>query len=258
MAGDENKDVTYAGYLRLGTLLDQQRPLSGGDSADELMFIVAHQTCELWFKVVLRELTAVRDSVAGGVIEPALLALRRVAAVQHVLLDEIAVLESMQPGGFLAFRDLLGSASGYESVQYREIEFLAGAKDAATIDPTAGRQPGGREALEHRYAEPSVWDAAVSLLVARGLAADSSDAGVRAAVTAVFADPVRDFPVWQLLRGLLEFDAGEAIWRSRHTQMAELMIGRKPGTGGSSGVGYLASRVDLRYFPVLWDAASLL
>lgn len=255
MADDE---ITYAGYLRLGALLDQQHPRSGEDSADELMFIVAHQASELWFKVILRELTNVRDTVAAGVIEPALLSLRRVAAVQQVLLDQIAVLESMQPGGFMAFRDLLGSASGYESVQYREIEFLAGAKDSGTIEPTAGHQPGGREALERRYQQPSIWDETVSLLVARGLAADTSEPSVREAVTAVYADPVRDFPVWQLLRGLLEFDRDAAIWRGRHTQMAELMIGRKPGTGGSTGVGYLASRLELHYFPVLWDVASLL
>ena len=108
-AGDE---VSYAGYLRPGPLLDQQHPKSGEDPADELMFIVAHQTCELWFKVIPRELTTVRDTLAAGVIEPALLSLRRVAAVQRVLLDQITVLEPMQPGGFMAFRGLPGNASG--------------------------------------------------------------------------------------------------------------------------------------------------
>jgi tryptophan 2,3-dioxygenase len=250
--------VTYARYLELGTLLDQQHPRSADASGDELMFIVAHQTCELWFKVILRELTAVRDTITAGAIEPALLALRRIAAVQQVLLDQVAVLESMHPGGFLAFRDLLGTASGYESVQYREIEFLAGLKDEGAIEPTASTQPGGVATLNRRYSEPSVWDAVVSLLVARALAADTSDRHVRDAVTAISTDPVRDFLVWQLLRALLEFDRDAALWRARHVQMVEEMIGRKPGTGGSSGVGYLASRVDVHYFPVLWDAASLL
>lgn len=253
-----DSEVTYYGYLRLGPVLDQQRPKSADENGDELMFIVAHQTSELWFKVILRELAAVRATIAAGVIEPALLSLHRIAAVQEVLLAQIAVLESMQPGGFIKFRGLLGNASGYESVQYREIEFLAGLKDAGAIEPTGGQQPGAVDALHHRLAEPSVWDEVASLLVGRGLAAGTSDDELRAAIKTLSTEPERDFLAWELLRALMDFDRDAATWRARHTQMAEQMIGRKPGTGGSSGVEYLASRIEAHYFPLLWDAASLL
>lgn len=256
MTGDN--EVTYYDYLRLGPVLSQQRPRSADESGDELMFIVTHQTSELWFKVMLRELAAIRDTLAAGAIEPALLSLRRIAAVQQVLTDQIAVLESMHPGGFLTFRDRLGNASGYESVQYREIEFLAGLKDEGAIEPTAAQQAGASQALYRRLAEPSVWDATASLLVARGLAAGTGDGALREAIKKLTADPAADFLAWELLRALLEFDRDAATWRARHTQMAEQMIGRKPGTGGSSGVEYLASRVEAHYFPLLWDAATML
>lgn len=256
MTGDS--EVTYYGYLRLGQILDQQRPKSADENGDELMFIVAHQTSELWFKVILRELTAVRQTVAAGVIEPALLSLHRIAVVQQVLLDQIAVLESMQPGGFIKFRGLLGSASGYESVQYREIEFLAGLKNPGAVEPTAAQQPGAVDALNRRLDEPSVWDAVASLLVARHLAASTGDDALRAAIKTLSTEPARDFLAWELLRALMDFDRDAATWRARHVQMAEQMIGRKPGTGGSTGVQYLASRIEAHYFPLLWDAASLL
>ncbi|MBO0824223.1 MAG: tryptophan 2,3-dioxygenase [Actinobacteria bacterium] len=255
--GEEGGQLTYGSYLRLPELLGQQVLLSSPPVHDELLFIVVHQTYELWFKELLHELTAVRDALASGSVAAARQLLRRVHVIEELLVSQVEVLETMTPQDFGAFRSALAPASGFQSVQFRELEFLSGAKDPAFVRRFRSLTDDERSRLATRLAEPTLWDAYVGLLAARGLPA-GSDAEILASLVTVATERSRHEDLWELAEDLLTHDELAARWRARHVQMVERQIGTKSGTGGSTGAPYLHSRVPLRYYPLLWDLRDLL
>jgi tryptophan 2,3-dioxygenase len=255
--GEEGGRLTYGAYLRLPTLLDQQVLESDPPARDELLFISIHQVYELWFKLLLHELGEIRQAMTSGEVWLARHLFRRVHAVERVLVEQIQVLETMTPQDFLQFREKLAPASGFQSVQFREIEFLSGHKDPAFLKRFRGLTDEERERLDRRLAEPTLWDAFVMLLRKRGLASGDDDE-IRASLVTVARDRDRHDDLWQLAEDLLTHDEMAALWRNRHVQMVERQIGTKSGTGGSTGAPYLRGRLDLRFYPLLWELRTLL
>lgn len=217
---------------------------------------------ELWFKEMLFELATIRDAMSSGEIHAARHYLQRVHAIQRVLIEQIEVLETMSPQDFLAFRTHLAPASGFQSVQFREIEFLAGSKDAGYIERLdMSAEEAAR--LERRLTEPSVWDGFRALLGKNGLAMpadDVPDAAVtrRASLLTMVRDRERFADLFYLSESLLTFDELFGLWRQRHVLMVERMIGSKTGTGGSTGASYLRTTLDKRFYPELWELRSYL
>ena len=241
--GEEGGRLDYGTYLRVPELLDQQRCLT--DAHDELLFVVVHQVYELWFKQLLFELEAARDRMDADDAAGARRCFRRVRAVEQVMLQHVEVLETMTPQDFLAFRSELAPASGFQSVQFREIEFLSGSKDPAYLGRISAT-PDERARLERRLAEPSLWDAFVGLLARRG----------SPSVLEVLRDRERHGDLFDLSEALLDHDQAFALWRARHVSMVERQIGRRSGTGGSTGAEYLRTTLDRRFYPALWDVRA--
>ena len=225
--GEQGAQLTYGSYLRLPQLLDSQHLESDPPAHDELLFITIHQVYELWFKHV----------------------------IERVLVQQIDVLETMTPQEFLEFRQRLAPASGFQSVQFRELEFLSGAQDRAYLERFRGITPAERQRLDRRLEEPTLWDAFLVMLRSSGLAADSDDE-VSASLRTAAHDRSRYAVVWALSEALLQHDELAANWRARHVVMVERMIGSKSGTGGSSGSSYLRSRLPVQYYPLLWGLRS--
>jgi len=253
--GEQGGKLTYSSYLRLEQLLDQQRPQADPVAHDELLFITIHQVYELWFGQLLHELTSARDRMLAGDTYTPRIRLERCHVIARVLVTQVEVLETMTPQDFLAFRAELAPASGFQSVQFREVEFLSGAKDPAYLrrfrDLTAAEQA----RLHRRLAEPSLWDGFVAVLAGAGFAVDTA-ADRLAALREIAHDRLRYGAVWDLAEALVEHDALSAQWRARHVLMVERQIGTKSGTGGSSGSPYLRTRLDLRFYPELWELRS--
>jgi tryptophan 2,3-dioxygenase len=255
--GEEGGRLTYGAYLRLPTLLDQQVLESEPPARDELLFIAIHQVYELWFKLLLHELGEIRRAMDEDEVWLARHLFRRVHSVERVLVDQVQVLETMTPQDFMAFREKLAPASGFQSVQFREMEFLSGHKDPGFLKRFRGLTDDERVRLDRRLAEPSLWDAFVNLLRSRGLAAGDDDE-IRESLVTVAHDRDHYDDLWQLAEDLLTHDEMAALWRQRHVTMVERQIGTKSGTGGSAGAPYLRSRLDLRYYPILWELRTLL
>jgi tryptophan 2,3-dioxygenase len=255
--GEEGGRLTYGSYLRLAELLDQQRLESDPPAHDELLFITIHQVYELWFQQILNELTTARDAMTEGQLWWAQHLLGRVQVIERVLIDQVDILETMTPQDFGQFRQRLAPASGFQSVQYREIEFVSGAKDPSFVKRFRGLTDSERARLDRRLAEPSLWDAFTGVLRAAGFATGTEDE-IRTALRTVAHNRSEHAAIWELAEALLQHDELAAAWRARHVVMVERMIGTKPGTGGSSGAGYLRSRLDLRYYPLLWDLRTTL
>jgi tryptophan 2,3-dioxygenase len=253
--GEAGAKLTYGSYLQLSRLLSSQQLESDPPAHDELLFITIHQVYELWFKLLLHEIETARDAMFAGHAWWARHLLRRVHVVERVLVKQIDVLETMTPQDFLAFRQQLAPASGFQSVQFRELEFASGAKDPSFVRRFRGLTDDERERLSRRLEEPTLWDAFLSLMESRGLAV-GSDADIRASLHSAAHDRARYSEVWELAEALIEHDELAAAWRARHITMVERMIGMKAGTGGSSGGPYLRSRLPLRYYPMLWDLRS--
>lgn len=252
--------LTYSSYLKLDKLLALQEPLSGGDAHDETLFIIVHQAYELWFKEILHELDHLRDLLKAPDVARAQLTLRRIGAILRVLIDQMSVLETMLPLEFLAFRGRLATASGFQSVQFRELEFALGHKRREICErfpePSETRQR-----LEKRLRNPTVWDAFLRGLARSGYDVPEEDLGRD------YTQPITPSPrVQKMLIGiysgssaivglcelLLDFDEGFQEWRYRHVKMVERMIGDKHGTGGSEGIGYLKTTLFKPFFPDLW------
>jgi tryptophan 2,3-dioxygenase len=250
--GEEGARLTYGSYLRLPQLLDQQRLASDPPAHDELLFITIHQVYELWFQQVLHELEAVREAMFAGRAWQARQLLGRVHVIERVLVSQVEVLETMTPQDFLVFRSRLAPASGFQSVQFREVEFLSGAKDPGFLDRFHALTDDERARLQRRLTEPTLWDAFVHLLGARGLPT-GSDPEITAALLTVARDRDTHGDAWDLAEALVEHDANAWLWRSRHVLMVERQIGTKSGTGGSSGGPYLRGRLPVRYYPLLWE-----
>jgi tryptophan 2,3-dioxygenase len=253
--GEEGARLTYGTYLRLEQLLDQQRLESEPPAHDELLFITIHQVYELWFKQLLHELVAVREAMLGDRLWWARHLLSRVVAIEQVLIQQVAVLETMTPQDFLVFREKLAPASGFQSTQFRELEFLSGAKDPGYLERFHNLSAREREGLQRRLDEPSLWDGFLDVLRRAGLPA-GSDEEVTASLLAVARDRPTHGEIWELAERLLDHDANAALWRSRHVTMVERQIGTKSGTGGSTGAPYLRSRLGLHFYPLLWELRS--
>jgi len=243
--GEEGRELSYGAYLKVPELLRLQQGLSA--EHDELLFIVAHQVYELWFKVVLFELEAARDRIDADDIFFARHHLKRVYVIEKLLVEQIDVLETMSPQDFLAFRSKLAPASGFQSVQFREIEFLSGLKEpkyVARLEATDEEMSRLRKRLE----EPTLDDAFGTLLQRRG----------SPSLLDVFRDRERYGDLFDLCEALLDHDETFALWRSRHVLMVERQIGSKTGTGGSTGAQYLRSTLNKRFYPELWEIRSQL
>jgi tryptophan 2,3-dioxygenase len=265
--GEEGGRLTYGRYLRLPELLAQQVPQVAPPAHDELLFITVHQAYELWFQQLLHELTAVRDLILAGCLGgsggtspranigsvwKARQLLGRAHVIERLLISQVDVLETMTPQDFLDFRAALAPASGFQSVQFRELEFLSGLKDPSFVSRFRSLTDDESARLARRLAEPSLWDAFLARLAGRGLAV-GDDAQVLAALVEVARDRGRYDAEWQLAEGLLTHDELAGLWRARHVQMVERQIGTKSGTGGSTGAPYLRGRVPIRYYPLLWE-----
>jgi tryptophan 2,3-dioxygenase len=261
--GEQGARLTYGSYLHLERLLSSQRLESDPPAHDELLFITIHQVYELWFQQLLHEATAARDAMLS-VDEPgeqrlwwAQHLLQRMHVIERVLVQQVDVLETMTPQDFLQFRQALAPASGFQSVQFRELEFLSGAQDPSFVRRFRGLSDQERHRLQRRLDEPTLWDAFVHVLDSRGLPV-GSDEEVTGSVRTVAHDRPSYADIWAVAEALLQHDELAAAWRARHVVMVERMIGTKTGTGGSSGADYLRSRLDLRYYPLLWELRSVL
>jgi tryptophan 2,3-dioxygenase len=255
--GEEGARLTYGSYLQIGRLLELQQLESDPPAHDELLFITIHQVYELWFKQLLHEVDAARDAMLEGRLWWARHLLGRVAVIEGVLVHQIDVLETMTPQDFLEFRHRLAPASGFQSVQFRELEFVSGHKDPAFLARFRGLTAAERARLERRLEEPTLWDAFLGVLSTAGFDTADDD-GVRRALLAVARDREAYGDAWELGEALLEHDEKQAAWRARHVTMVERQIGTKSGTGGSSGAPYLRSRLGLQFYPLLWEMRGAL
>ena len=246
--------LTYGEYLKVPELLGLQQGLSDPAHHDEPLFIIIHQVYELWFKLVLHELDTARQHLDQDQPVEATRLLRRVVEVQRLLVQQVRILETMRPQDFLGFRYHLNPASGFQSVQFRELEFVLGLKDPHVIQ-RLDCQPQERARLQRRLAEPSLGDAVDALLRRRGLGGEGDDWRLKALVR-VYEDADRHADLNALAEVLIEIDECLALWRAHHIQMVERMIGAKRGTGGSAGVAYLATTLAKRAFPDLWTART--
>jgi len=252
--------LTYSSYLRIDELLDLQRPVSDGPEHDELLFIVIHQVYELWFKELLHEIDYLRGLLERRDAPRAQHTLKRVLTILKVSVAQIDILETMTPLEFLTFRERLESGSGFQSFQFRELEFVLGMKHAAALD----RYPEGsdhRRRLERRLAGPTLWDSFLRYLHGAGFAVprEALERDVTAPVTElpalqrVLIDVYRRDPTAaSLCERLVDLDEGVQEWRYRHVKMVERTIGTKRGTGGSEGAAYLHTTLNRPCFPDLW------
>ena len=252
--------LTYSSYLKLEELLSLQKPVSDGPEHDETLFIIVHQVYELWFKEMLHELDFLKGLLERDEDMRAQHTLKRVLTILKVVVAQIDVLETMTPLEFLTFRERLESGSGFQSFQFRELEFLLGMRNAAAL----ARYPAGSEArkrLERRMAEPSLWDAFLHYLAGKGhdvprplLERDRSGV-VREApeLHPLLLDLYRRDPtVRALCERLVDLDEGFQEWRYRHVKMVQRTIGTRRGTGGSEGAAYLMTTLNQPFFPDLW------
>jgi len=242
--------MTYADYLRLDQLLSAQQPLS--DLHDEMLFIVIHQTKELWMKQMLHELELAIALVDDDSFAPAYKALARVNRILSVMTLSWDVLSTLTPVDYLAFREVLGTASGFQSVQFREFEYRLGLKDPAYLEQY-DEGTDVRARLQTALDRPSLRDASHAALQRSGFdLRDHSNADFAAAWLEIYRDADRWFELYQLAEKLVDLDDALAMWRHKHVLTVERIIGNKRGTGGSAGAAYLRSTLDKRIFPELW------
>jgi tryptophan 2,3-dioxygenase len=271
MAKDYGKDapLSYNKYLRVPELIELQTLLSSPAHHDELLFITVHQAYELWFKQILHEIDAAITLMKDDRANESAQALRRIVEIEKLLIAQIHILETMTPLHFLGFRDQLNPASGFQSMQFREIEFSSGLKDEAILREFA-HDDFARQRLEARMNAPSLSEAYFALLRRRGFDTPALDAprdakerrsnyGKRQrALVEVLTHHEEFHQEFHLAEMLLEHDEYFSLWRSHHIKMVERMVGAKRGTGGSEGVGYLRKTLDKKFFPELWEARTYL
>ena len=271
MANDygNNPPLSYNKYLRVQDLINLQDCLSSPAHHDELLFITVHQAYELWFKQILHELDAAIQLLEEDRVPAATRAVTRIVAIEKLLVQQIHILETMTPISFLAFRDELNPASGFQSMQFREIEFSSGLKDKTIVREFASDEF-AHARIQARMSGPTLADCFYRLLQRRGLtapltAADADSAEQKKAYEArtkavleVLTHFEQRYEEYQLAEALLEHDEYFALWRSHHIKMVERMVGAKRGTGGSEGIGYLKTTLDKKFFPELWEARTYL
>ena len=264
----ENPPLSYNKYLRVQDLINLQDCRSDPAHHDELLFITVHQAYELWFKQILHELDAAIQFLEEDRIPAATRAVKRVVEIEKLLVNQIHILESMTPISFLAFRDQLNPASGFQSMQFREIEFSSGLKDKNILREFSSDEF-AHERLQARAEKPSLAESFYRVLQRRGLDAPLNTDGDAAqqkkdyekrtrAVLEVLTHFEERYEEFQLAEALLEHDEYFSLWRSHHIKMVERMVGAKRGTGGSEGIGYLKTTLDKKFFPELWEARTYL
>ena len=256
--------ATYSSYLHIDELLDLQRPRSEGPEHDELLFIVIHQVYELWFKEILHEVDRVKALLESGDPHRAQHTLKRVLTILKVLVAQLDILETMTPLEFLSFRERLEAASGFQSDQFRQLEFTLGRKSRQAIERFASGSRARRE-LERRFGEATLWDAFLHYLSREGYAVPPS-ALSRDVTAGIGSSPELQEVLIHLYRTdpknseicerFVDLDEGVQEWRYRHVKMVERTIGAKTGTGGSSGAAYLRATVGSPLFPDLWEIRS--
>lgn len=255
--------LTYSGYLCLDGLLAQQKPLSHPVHHDEMMFIVQHQVSELWLKLILHELGAATAHVRADRLGPCFKILARVKQIQLQLYEMWAVLETLTPTEYLQFRDQLGSSSGFQSLQYRQLEFMLGNKNAGMVE-VFRHDPAGHAALIQALHAPSLYDEFLQHLARRGLPVpaeclqrDFSQAyqkhdGLIPVFKTIYEQPHQWWEAYEMCEKLVDIEDYFQFWRFRHMKTVERIIGYKTGTGGSSGVHFLRRALDLTFFPELF------
>ncbi len=262
---DLGDSLSYGRYLRLDKLLDAQEPRSR--EPDEMMFIIVHQTAELWMRLMLDELAGVLECVRRDELGPSFKSLMRISRVQTQLLSGWEVLASLTPADYSAFRNALGRASGFQSYQYRLLEFQLGNKNAELI-AAHRRDRAACARLERALHAPSLYDEALRLLSRRGYGVPDScltrefsepyrsSKQVAGAWLAVYHNAEKDWDLYQLAEHLIDLDYKFQLWRFHHLKTVERIIGYKPGTGGTGGVSYLAKALQLKFFPELWQVRT--
>jgi len=259
--------MSYGDYLQIDSILNAQTLLTGAH--DEMLFIIQHQTSELWMRLVVHELDAARKTIAAGDLRPAFKMLSRVARIMEQLNNAWDVLRTMTPADYTTFRDGLGQSSGFQSWQYRLIEFAAGNRNPAMLRPHAHR-PDLVARLEEELARPSLYDEALRHLARMGLPVPQAvllrdvgqpwvaQEGVQAVWETVYRDPRRYWEAYELAEKLVDFEDYFRRWRFNHVTTVERVIGLKRGTGGTSGVSYLRRMLDVELFPELWHLRTVL
>jgi tryptophan 2,3-dioxygenase len=257
--------MSYSDYLHLERVLDAQEPLS--DAHDELLFIIQHQTSELWMKLAIHEIRATIKAIHNDKLQPAFKMLSRIARIFEQLTNAWDVLRTMTPSEYTEFRDQLGQSSGFQSYQYRAIEFLAGNRNPAMLGPHAHRGDVVAK-LEEILAEPSLYDEALLLLARNGfdIGEDANRTDWRMTRTAndkvldawktVYASPEKYWMLYELAEKLVDFEDYFRRWRFNHVTTVERIIGLKRGTGGTSGVSYLRKMLEVELFPELWKVRT--
>jgi tryptophan 2,3-dioxygenase len=264
---DFSARMSYGDYLRIDEILGAQSPLS--DAHDELLFIVQHQTSELWMRLAIHELGAARAAIAADRLQPAFKMLARVARIFEQLNSAWDVLRTMTPSDYTTFRPALGQSSGFQSFQYRQIEYIAGNRNHAMLRPHAHR-PDLLALLEAELARPSLYDEALRLVARNGIPLPAailerdvaqpyaaSDAVVEA-WRAVYVAPEAHWPLYELAEKLVDFEDYFRRWRFNHVTTVERVIGFKRGTGGTGGVSYLKRMLEVELFPELWRVRTVL
>jgi tryptophan 2,3-dioxygenase len=260
--------LTYASYLALDEMLDLQRPGSGDDD-DELLFIIIHQTKELWLKQIIREVRLAMRQIAADDLVPAYKALARVSRIQAVMTQSWDVLATMTPSDYGRFRHVLGSSSGFQSDQFRTLEYLLGLKNGKFLAFQQDR-PDAADAMRAALDAPSLWDLAIAAAARAGLPIPAAvldrdvhapyepSEAVEAAFVTVYREHARYWDLYQLAEKLVDLDDAMATWRHKHVLTVSRIIGGKMGTGGTAGVAYLQQTVGRRAFPELWSLRALL
>jgi tryptophan 2,3-dioxygenase len=260
---DFSAKMSYGDYLRLDRLLSAQQPQSDPPLHDELLFIIQHQTSELWLKLMVHELRSARKLLAADDLAPALKRMARIKHIQHVLTDQWTVLATMTPSEYAEIRPFLATSSGFQSAQYREVEFLLGNKDADMVEVFA-HDPKSQLELETLLHEPSLYDEFLAFLARQGYAVPAElldrdwslphkpNPALVDTFAGVYASPHEHWGVYETCEELLDIEDNFQDWRFRHLQVVQRTIGHKTGTGGSSGVDFLRRALDITFFPELF------
>lgn len=264
---DFSQSLSYGDYLRLDVLLSAQQPLSDPPQHDELLFIVQHQTSELWLKLMVHELRSARALLRADDLSPALKRLARVKHIQHTLTDQWSVLATLTPSEYAEIRPFLATSSGFQSHQYREVEFLLGNKNADMVKVFA-HDEAARTVLDELLHEPSLYDEFLAHLSRQGYAVPqrllerdqtlphTTDTELVDLFATVYAAPAEHWGVYETCEELVDVEDAFQQWRFRHLQVVQRVIGHKTGTGGSSGVDFLRRALDLTFFPELYEVRT--
>lgn len=264
---DFSKAMSYGDYLCLDQLLSAQRPRSDPPQHDELLFIVQHQTSELWLKLMVHELRSARSLLASDDLSPALKRLARIKHIQHTLTDQWSVLATLTPSEYAEIRPFLATSSGFQSAQYREVEFLLGNKDVEMVQ-VFGHDPAVHDELVTLLHEPSLYDEFLRHLARDGYAVPADlverdwsrprpvNTGLVDVLATVYAAPHDHWAVYETCEELVDLEDNFQEWRFRHLQVVQRVIGMRSGTGGSSGVSFLRRALDLTFFPELYEVRA--